>query len=72
MKIKDENIIIADEGKVLRRISDQVIFGEKLHLGNTHYLHGELLDEPLAELPEHYEDIDDPEIEEAINDLLKE
>ena len=60
MKVKD-NIITADEGKVLRRISDQQIFGSKIYLGYTHYLNGELLEEPLLEVPEHFEEIDEPE-----------
>ena len=60
MKIED-NIITADEGKVLRRISDQQIFGSKIYLGYTHYLNGELLEEPLLEVPEHFEEIDEPE-----------
>ena len=49
--------ITAEEGMILRRISDQQLFGTELHLGFTHYLHGELLDEPLYELPEHYEEV---------------
>lgn len=60
MKIED-NVITADEGKVLRRISDQQIFGSKIYLGYTHYLNGELLEEPLLEVPEHFEEIDEPE-----------
>ena len=28
---------------------------------DSYYLHGEKLDEPLLELPEHYEEIDIPE-----------
>lgn len=54
-------VLIADEGKVLRRISDGMIAGERIVLGYTYYLHGEKLDEPLWELPEHYEEIDAPE-----------
>ena len=55
--------IKADEGKVLRRISDQMIFGKEVTLGYTYYIGGKLLDTPLWELPEHYEEID-----EAIDD----
>lgn len=58
MKI-DKNVITAEEGMILRRISDKQLFGAKLHLGFTHYLHGELLDKPLYELPEHYEEVED-------------
>ncbi len=76
MKIED-NVITADEGKILRRISDRQEFGKELHLGYTHYLYGELLSEPLYELPEHYEEIDEPvesisdhDIEDAVFKLL--
>ena len=47
--------ILADEGKVLRRISDGQLFGNEIYLGYTYYLSGEELPEPLLELPEHYE-----------------
>lgn len=56
-------LITADEGKLLRRISDGFIYGKEVALGYTHYLHGELLEEPLLELPEHFEEIDEPVIE---------
>lgn len=51
--------IKAAEGKVLRRISDQMIFGKEITLGYTYYIGGKLLDKPLWELPEHYEEIDE-------------
>lgn len=53
-------IITAQEGKVFRRISDQQVFGKELYLGYTYYEYGVLLDIPLLELPEHYEEIDEP------------
>lgn len=56
----ENKIIKASEGKVFRRISDGVIFGKEISLGYTHYLNGEKLDEPLLELPEHFEEIDEP------------
>ena len=51
--------IKAEEGKVLRRISDQMIFGKEITLGYTYYIDSKLLDPPLWELPEHYEEIDE-------------
>lgn len=57
--IKDR-IITASEGKVFRRISDSFIFGKEINLGYTHYLGGKKLEEPLLELPEHFEEIDEP------------
>ena len=52
--------IKASEGKVFRRISDGFIFGNEVSLGYTYYLNGEKLEEPLLELPEHFEEIDEP------------
>lgn len=60
MRIEKEHIT-ATEGKVLRRKSDGWIAGNEIYLGYTYYLNGRKLDEPLLELPEHYEEIDAPE-----------
>lgn len=57
--------LIAEEGKVLRRISDKWIVGTEIYLGYTYYLNGELLEEPLLELPKHYEEVDEVIIEET-------
>lgn len=54
------NKITADEGCVLRRISDGFIYGNEVYLGYTHYLGGVLLPEPLLELPEHFEEVENP------------
>lgn len=56
----EDRIIKASEGKVFRRISDGFIFGKEINLGYTHYLSGKKLEEPLLELPEHFEEIDEP------------
>lgn len=56
----EDRIIKAQEGKVFRRISDGFIFGKEIHLGYTYYLGGKKLEEPLLELPEHFEEIDEP------------
>ena len=53
-------IIKASEGKVFRRISDSFIFGKEISLGYTYYINGKKLDKPLLELPEHFEEIDEP------------
>lgn len=55
-----KNIIIAQDGKVFRRKSDGIIFGKEINLGYTYYINGQKLDEPLLELPEHFEEIDEP------------
>lgn len=58
--------IKASEGKVFKRKSDGMIFGNEITLGYTYYLNGEKLVEPLWELPEHFEEID--EIAEKIEE----
>lgn len=59
----EDRIIKASEGKVFRRISDGFIFGKEVHLGYTYYIGGNKLEEPLLELPEHFEEIDEPVME---------
>lgn len=63
----ENRIIKASEGKVFRRISDGFIFGNEINLGYTHYIGGKKLEEPLLELPEHFEEIDEPVMEEIYN-----
>ena len=71
MKIDElnNNHITAEEGKVFRRISDSQLFGNEIYLGYTYYLSGEKLEEPLLELPEHYEEIDDTPLEDEVTDI---
>ena len=73
MKIdtNNQNHITAEEGKVFKRISDGFIYGNEINLGYTHYLHGELLDEPLLELPEHFEEIEKPELDNEVELILE-
>lgn len=52
--------IIAQEGKVFRRKSDGMLFGKEISLGYTYYINGQKLNKPLLELPEHFEEIDEP------------
>lgn len=56
----ENKIIKVSEGKVFRRISDGFIFGNEINLGYTYYISGKKLEEPLLELPEHFEEIDEP------------
>ncbi len=58
--------IKAKEGKVFRRIVDKVLFGNEVHLGYLYHLHGEVLKVPILELPEHFEQIDEPITEDSI------
>lgn len=54
--------ISAAEGKVFRRISDGMLFGNEIYLGMAYPPGGE----PYLELPEHFEEIDDPAESEII------
>lgn len=55
--IIEGNKIKAENGLLLRRKSDYYIAGEEVSLGYTYYLDGSKLDEPILEIPEHYEEI---------------
>lgn len=59
--IQDNNHIIADDGKVFRRIADGAIYGREIYLGYSYYINGVKLDEPHLDVPEDFEEIDDPE-----------
>lgn len=69
MKIDKNNssLIYADSGKIFKRISDGLVFGNKLYLGYTYYIGNKLLQEPLLELPEHYIEIDETEHLNSVN-----
>ena len=55
-----DNVLYADEGKVLRRIVDQSIYGDKIYLGYTYYINGVLQDPPHLDTPADFEEIDAP------------
>ena len=73
MKIdtNNQNHILAEEGMVFKRISDGLIYGNEIYLGYTHYLNGELLDESLLEIPEHFEEIEKPELDNEVELILE-
>lgn len=52
--------LTASEGKVLRRIEDGNIFGNSISLGYSYYIGGKKLDTPHKDVPEDFEEIDDP------------
>lgn len=61
--IIDGNKITADEGKLLLRKTDNLLFGKELTLGYTWYINGELQDPPHLEVPEDYQDSDYIEVQ---------
>ena len=58
--IIDGNHMIADEGKAFRRIVSGEIFGNEIYLGYSYYIGGILQDPPHLDVPEDFEEIDDP------------
>jgi len=56
--IIDGNKITADEGKLLLRKADNLLFGKELVLGYTWYINGERINPPHLEVPEDYRDSD--------------
>lgn len=63
--IIDGNKITADEGKLLLRKADNLLFGKELTLGYTWYINGELINPPHLEVPEDYTDTNYIEINGA-------
>lgn len=63
--IIDGNKITADEGKLLLRKADNLLFGKELILGYTWYINGELINPPHLEVPEDYQDSDYIEVDGA-------
>lgn len=56
------SLIRAEEGKVLRRKSDGACYGTEMLLGYTHYIGGVRQEPPHFEVPEDYEEVDEPTI----------
>ena len=56
------NHIIADEGKVFRRIGTDELFGVDIYLGYSHYINGVRQVPPHLDTPEDFEEIDDPDL----------
>ena len=67
MKIDEnnDNHLIADDGKIIRRLADKKIYGFEVFLGYTWEIGGVQLDEPVMEKVEDFEEIDyEPEKDE--------
>ena len=58
--METKTIKVTKRGNTFRRISDGQIFSPEITLGYTYYLGGKKLDEPLLELPEHFEEVEMP------------
>lgn len=63
--IIEERYIKADEGKILRRKGTNEVFGKEIYLGYSFYIEGVLQTPPHYDVPEDFEEIDAPEIEQV-------
>ncbi len=59
--ITDVTVLIANEGKVIRRIVSDEIMGEEFWLGYSYYIGGILQDPPHQDVLEDFDEIDKPE-----------
>jgi len=59
--VYSNNRLYADEGKVLRRIADQSIYGTEIALGYTYYINGVLQSPPHLDTPADFEEVPIPE-----------
>ena len=67
--IIDGNHIIADEGKVFRRIVSGEIFGNEIYLGYSYYIGGVLQDPSHKDVPEDFEEVE--QITEEDNEEIR-
>lgn len=52
--------LVANNGKVFRRIESGEIMGKEIYLGYSHYIGGKKLEVPHKDVPEDFEEIDQP------------
>ena len=63
--IKDCTVLIADEGKIIKRKNSEDELGDEVWLGYSYYLNGVKLDIPHLDIPEDFEEVEiSEEIEE--------
>ena len=67
----NERHIIADEGKVFRRIISDELFGPEIYLGYSYYIGGVLQDPPHLDVVEDFDEVNAPE-EEPIEEPIEE
>ena len=71
--LRDVTFLIADEGKVIRRIATGETYGKEAALGYSYYINGVKQDPPHEDVPEDFDEVDDDsEItpEEAIQIIM--
>lgn len=58
--IKDVTVVIADTGKVLRRVADGELIGEEVALGKVWYIGGVRQDPPRESVVSDFDEVDRP------------
>lgn len=72
--IQDGNHIIAEDGKVFRRIVSGELYGNEIYLGYSYYIGGVFQDPPHLDVAEDFEEIDSSEEisdEEALKIIIE-
>ena len=64
--------IIADDGKVFKRIEDGQLYGKEIYLGYSYYIGGVKLDEPHLDVVEDFEEVEDETPEEEVEQAVEE
>lgn len=70
--ITDVTVLVADEGKVLRRIVSDEIVGKEQWLGYTYYIGGVRQNPPHLDVQSDFDEIDEPEPEEEVEPVEEE
>lgn len=68
----NEKHIIADEGKVFQRIVSGENYGKEIYLGKSWYIGGVLQNPPHEDVPEDFQEIDEPEEPENPEESIEE
>lgn len=58
--LEDYTVLVADDGKWLRRKESGEVYGAEVCLGNSYYIGGEELEEPHGDKVEDFEEFDAP------------
>lgn len=58
--IRDVTVVIADTGKVLRRVADGDLIGEEVALGKVYYIGGVRQDPPHESVVSDFDEVDRP------------
>lgn len=63
------NKLTAEDGKVLRRKADGMVYGDVIYLGNTYYIGGILQNPPHVDVMDDFEEVEKPK-ELKVDDYL--